>query len=287
MIKMLLTGSTGFLGRNFLERSYFKDGIVCVNREHNPLTTSIKEYSQVIEDNDVDCIVHCAAIVGKLKAPWRDYYAVNVDWTLKLAEAFALAKVNRRAFIYISSVGVYGSPRGSYGYYNKSKMLAEKGLKTIASKSGFPLTILRPTVMYGLGDKGFTWKLIRLSRRLVLPVPSGTLTHLLDVESMVRIIDGFVSSPESGTFNVADRHPIMLRELALFLKERIPGMRVIETSSGLALAMNWLMMPFRRYADMELLTHIMSYNAEGLRDRRVETRGTLELMEKHLHWYRL
>jgi len=294
---ILLTGSTGFLGRNFLECSSLKDNLFLINRENHPLDLSVEEYTKIIEDKKITSIVHCGALVGRGKGSQDDYYRVNVDWTLRLAEAFATSHVRHQSFVYISSVGVYGTippvsrvdetmPYNADGHYHKSKMMAEKRLKSIASIGDFPLTILRPTIMYGRYDRGFLWKLIRLSKRLILPVPD-IWVHLLDVETLIKVIDYCILNQDtSGTFNVADKRPVKLKDLALFLKDRIPDMRMVKLSNRFARCLSWLSTPFKDYADVTLLCKSWTYNAEKMKSMGVETGNTLDLLEKYMQWYR-
>ena len=139
-----------------------------------PADMTIEELSSFIENNQIGEIVHCASLVGEGKGSWYDYSKVNTNWTLKLAKAFINADVDHHSFIYVSTVGVHGTipmeipaneltPYAPDGYYHSSKMLAEKELINMNSRTGLPVVILRPTIMYGKHDKGFLWKILKIS----------------------------------------------------------------------------------------------------------------------------
>lgn len=314
---VLLTGNTSFLGQNYLEYNRLRDAkakILCItrrlpNHEHKtsdinylflsqPADMSMENYLHLIEENQVNAIIHTAALVGEGKGSWSDYHKVNVDWTLNLARAFAKSETEHRAFVYVSSVGVYGTipsvtpadeatPFNPDGYYHKSKVLAEKRLSDMSSENDFPLMILRPTIMYGKHDLGFLWKLIKISRTLVLPLPVDTKIHLLDVRTMVSAIDSCLFSPsQSKVLIVGDRDPIKLRSLLSFLEDRIPGIRTIEISNRLADIIDRFSIPLRRHVNVTLLCKSWFYDTTKLRSSlNIESDMTTDRITDYVGWY--
>jgi nucleoside-diphosphate-sugar epimerase len=320
-INILITGCTGFLGQNFIDPKHVQylasnldAKLVCLARRApharcesphlvyflipEPASVSVKQYRELIEKCKIEAIVHMAALVGEGKGRWEDYVKVNVKWTLSLARAFVTANVYHHVFVYISTVGVHGTiprelpaneetPYAPDNYYHTSKALAEKALIEMATNEELPLLILRPTIMYGKYDKGFLWRVLRLSRRFFLPVPSNLRVHLLDVETAVSVIDALLLKPsKSNVLIVADREPVKLKDLLSFLSDRIPNTRFVEVPDKFMQMMESFMAPLKRYANIALLCRSWYYDVHRLKlVSNVELSDTLNGIRKYTWWY--
>lgn len=317
MVNTLLTGCTSFLGHNFMEHTRLRRlnaRIVCITRRlphyecnssdiiylltSEPADMSIDQYCDLIEKNRIEAIVHCASLVGDGKGSWMDYFKINTKWTLNLAKAFTKADADHRIFIYISTVGVHGTIPSkvpcdetmSYapdGYYHTSKMVAEKGLIGMTSRTGLPLVILRPTIMYGKYDQGFLWKILKISRKFFLPLPTSTMIHLLDVKTAVQAIDTCILNPQkSDVFIVGDREPVNLRDLLSFLGEKITNIKLLEIPNKPVQIIEPLITPLRKYANITLLCKSWYYDTSKLRSiLNVEPSNTVNNIGNHIWWY--
>jgi nucleoside-diphosphate-sugar epimerase len=105
-----------------------------------------------------DFVIHAAGTTKALSA--QIYQQVNCGYTQNLAEA-AVAMPGFKRFVFISSLAAIGplgaqegkilenSPRRPVTAYGKSKLAAENLLE----KMNIPVTILRPTAIYGPREK--------------------------------------------------------------------------------------------------------------------------------------
>jgi nucleoside-diphosphate-sugar epimerase len=172
-MKILLTGSNGFVGSHIAE-SLEKQGnhVACLVRHTSNCkwldnlkieklvgdVTHPKTLQQAVKN--VDAVIHSA---GVLRA--RDpefYYRVNRDGTRNLVEALLEYNPKVKKLIYISSQAAMGpspeerqkrldeaeNPVSDYGW---SKLAGEKELHAL--KGRVPYTILRPASVYGPRDK--------------------------------------------------------------------------------------------------------------------------------------
>ncbi len=255
-VTVLITGATGFLGLNLtrflakrryrlvlLARSIAKaehlkgiindqDIDVHVYVDQNLASRDYRWYVRMLEDNNINVVVHAAAIVGEHRSiSWSEYYVVNVLWTYTLAVACLKANINLRTFIYISTVSVYGTvpsqlpasenhPYNPDCNYSRSKILAEVILRKLHQELSFPLIILRPSVMYGPFDRGFMWKLIKMAKLGVIPLFNNNLINLTDVNFVTSVIEKLIQKPIYDVFNVADR-PVRMYDIIRRLQKHI------------------------------------------------------------------
>ncbi len=117
---------------------------------------------------DCQFVVHAAGLAHKEAAAYQEYEVVNVRATHQLAEACIFNKVN--TLIFLSTSAVYGKgpfsnigeagPLSAKTPYAVSKATSEQYLSTLAGK--IPrIVILRPSLVFGAGDRGNMLSLIR------------------------------------------------------------------------------------------------------------------------------
>ncbi len=174
--RAVVTGAAGFLGvhlRQALEAQ--GTSVLPVVREVVPGgPAGAVALSAVLADpallEGYDVLIHAAAVRHRHGVSATAYRASNVDLVQDLLNACA-GRVRR--FVLISSVGVYGfpsrlpiredhpfSPRTLYGV---TKVEAEKIVRASAPALGIEFSIVRPTIVYGRGDRnGMLDKLERM-----------------------------------------------------------------------------------------------------------------------------
>ena len=104
MKKILITGSTGFVGSNlvpYLKESGFE--VVGISRKGNLPTLTYESLNSMLWD-EAYAMVHLAGKAHDLKkvSSESDYFEVNTELTKKLFDAFLKSKAS--VFIYMSSV---------------------------------------------------------------------------------------------------------------------------------------------------------------------------------------
>ncbi len=174
-MKALVTGGHGFIG-SFLVEKLLKEkfSVRCLVRKtsdlkwikHLPVELVYGDITQKetlpAAVKDIDIIYHVAGAIKGVRR--EDFFSVNCDGTLFLAEAAQKYAPNLKRFVFISSVAATGPVNGTQKLletsechpvsdYGKSKLEAEQKLK--AQFPNLPLTIIRPPIVYGPRDAHF------------------------------------------------------------------------------------------------------------------------------------
>ncbi len=170
----------------------------------------------------VEAIIHAGAIIndGSPEA----YRRVNVESTARLA-AWALGQMAPPRLVLVSSVGVYGelahqpadedTPCRPVNDYEITKLAAEQEVRAAAGR-GLPVVIIRPTWVYGPGDRK-NLKLFRFINRGRFPLFGSGRTLLSPIfsEDLAAGIALAVTRPEAvgETIIFGPPVPVTLLEL--------------------------------------------------------------------------
>jgi 2-alkyl-3-oxoalkanoate reductase len=197
----LVTGGTGLLGSHLAERLIVQGrrvrALVRPSSDCRFLQSlGVELVTGDLTDPDstrravegVDVVYHAAAKVGDW-GTWPEFQSGCLDATANLGRASAAAGVRR--FLHISSTSAYGHPTEGgppvdesaplgqniwrpWDYYTWSKVESERLLWEIAQRDRLPLTVIRPSWLYGERDRTTTARLIdRLQRRHVRLIGRG------------------------------------------------------------------------------------------------------------------
>jgi dihydroflavonol-4-reductase len=113
--------------------------------------------------HDVDMVCHCAALTRALDQ--ETFLRVNAQGTKSLAQAAMAASPSLHRFLYLSSQSAAGPSRGAedfrdesrppqpLNWYSRSKLAGEQALRSL--DGGLPLTIIRPSAVFGPRDRDF------------------------------------------------------------------------------------------------------------------------------------
>ncbi len=189
--RVLVTGATGLLGSHIAERLTAAGMAVRALVRPTSRTEFLRAIAVELVTGDltdpaacaralqgVSTVFHCAAKVGDWGA-WHEFQVGCVDATRVLAEASARAGIRR--FVHISSTSAYGHPLDREGpideqaplgkrvwpldYYTRSKVECERLLWSMVEHSDFPLTVIRPSWLYGERDRTTFGRFAREFRR--------------------------------------------------------------------------------------------------------------------------
>ena len=215
-MKVLVTGATGFLGQNLVNR-LIKDGYelrILVRNTRDIHRFQERSDLELFEGDltdrrslagiasDIDAVCHLASVMGHAgtiavsKREWEQFRLVNVQGTLNIAEICLGENVHK--FVYISSTAAMGilnvhmvtesTKVHPETPYQVTKCESESVLLSLWRDHGLPVVVLRPSVFYGYGMVGDLAKLVKFVQKGVLfKIGSGKnlfpLCHVRDVVS--------------------------------------------------------------------------------------------------------
>lgn len=216
---ILVTGGTGFTGSNLvssLVRDY--DRIRVITRSAARAASILPSEVELVEGDitdpaAVDRAVEGCEVVFNLAAAFREpkinqrrYTEVHVEGTRNLLEASIQHGVRR--FVHCSTVGVLSHIENppadeTWGYapgdvYQATKAEGERLALHYAKERGAPVTVARPTPIYGPGDTRLLKLFKMISRRRFLMLGDGQVFfHLVHVEDLVRGLRLLAVHPEA------------------------------------------------------------------------------------------
>jgi len=185
---------------------------------------------------------------------------------LEAAAAYAAGRAAREAgarrFVHVSTVSVYGRPRNlpcDEGELKAPRTPLERArwqaeqAAWLAFRQGAPLTVLRPTLVYGPTLRSGAIRALALialltRRRRRIPIlRRGPVMHLVHLRDLARAAVHVAEHPDDAAvvgraFNVGDDAPLPLAEhlaAALEAMGHLPG-RVLPYSPRLTSALLWL-----------------------------------------------
>lgn len=212
-MRIFLTGATGFVGRHLIKRLNGHEVTCFVRKDSEDLKNfkSVKGDLKYIADvannlKDVDVVIHLAANLWVTDN--HTMYLDNVVATKNIIEACKKNGVKR--IITLSSSSATPENLSEYG---KTKLEADK----LVMNSRLEYTILKPTMIYGDGGRGFTRILSHIKKYPIVPIVGHgkTLMQPVYVEDVVDVILKCLENPKSITkvYNIAGPKAVSMNEL--------------------------------------------------------------------------
>lgn len=241
-MRALVTGAAGFIGSHLAE-TLIREGhdVTCLARGTSDLQwienlharlhladlSDIESCLDVLDGQDV--IFHVAGLTKG--ATERDFFEANAGNTEKLLRAVYERNPSVRRFLYISSLSAAGPGRSGMpvredmvpqpaSWYGRSKLAAERIVRQYTGR--LPVTILRPTAVYGPRDRDFL-VLFRMIRRGLYPYWGQCRYSMIYIDDLVRgmIAAAGDSRAEGETFFLAGEQAHSNQEIIREISEAL------------------------------------------------------------------
>ncbi len=204
-----------------------------------------------------EAVIHVGVRTPRLMEAER---RATLEEQAALAAGMAARNAGANRFVLVSTASVYGRPRNlpcDEGELKRPRSASERARWRAeqagwrAFREGAPLTVLRPTLVYGPGLRGGVIRALSLialvSQGARIPIiRRGPVTHLVHVEDVARAAVHLAEHPHDRdvvgrAFNVGDDAPLPLAEhlsAALAAMGYRPG-RVLPYSPKLTAFLLW------------------------------------------------
>ncbi|MFQ5766454.1 MAG: NAD-dependent epimerase/dehydratase family protein, partial [Acidobacteriota bacterium] len=221
-MKVLITGSTGFIGARLATRCHEAgDHVVALGLTNTPMETFRRDQLQMLGievialplgDTEAlsrhmrgcQVIYHLAAAQHEANVPPRHFYDVNVLGTLSMLDASIRSGVG--TFVHGSTVGVYGAvlkgelsentPTHPDNIYGKTKLQGEQ--LALEYTGRLSVAVMRISETYGPGD-GRLLKLFKaIDRRRFFLIGKGLNVHQpIYVDDLIQALLAAAARPEA------------------------------------------------------------------------------------------
>jgi nucleoside-diphosphate-sugar epimerase len=254
-MRALVTGATGGLGRNLIERLH-RDGhdVIATGRNQTVGQTiasnGIRFEAVDLSENQrlkclsegCDVVFHCAA----LSSPWgrrEDFEAINVRGTINVRDA-AVAVGAR--LVHVSTPSIYANfsdhlniresylPRRMVNEYASSKLQAEANIEFSVREEGLEAIIIRPRGIFGPHDTTLMPRLIAAAERKPVPIINGGKA-VVDVTYVENVVDALILAAEARhikhgeAFNITNGEAVIISDL---IKEALTAVGVPYTTKN-------------------------------------------------------
>ncbi len=236
-MKIIITGATGFIGRNLAEQLHENGIQVIATGRNEEIGRALTSHGVVFRPADLsspqaleaafspaDCVIHCAAKAGDWGG-FDEFYQTNVLGTRHVIQACRRHGINRLIFISTPSVYIDGRdrfdilesdplPARQLTHYAITKLAAEQELLAL-SDEGFEVIIVRPRAVYGPYDNTFIPRLLRMAKRRRFPLIGGgeTRVDVTYIVNLVELIRAALSAPSTAwnqVYNLSNGDPLTI-----------------------------------------------------------------------------
>jgi len=242
---IVLTGATGFLGKYIYKALIKEFNVITIARNNADININLTTEVPVIENADL--IIHCAGkahFVPKTDIEKQFFFDVNLNGTFNLLRGLEGCIKPPKAFIFISSVAVYGCesglmieeshPLNATDSYGISKIKAEQLIQRWCAKNEVICTILRLPLLVGENPPGNLGAMIKgIEKGYYINIGGGKAKKsMVFAEDVAKIIPD--ASKIGGIYNLTDGYHPSFAELASTIAKTINKKRIFNLPLWLA-----------------------------------------------------
>lgn len=282
-MKILLTGSGGFIGKNLKSYLHGKYDLL-VPRSYELNLTNSALVGDYFAQNDIDFVIHCATVGGARGIKDKDS---TVEDNLSMVENILQYKKPETRVILFGSGAMYDKSKGLHkvkesqigevvpqDLYGKSKLLIAEKIRD--RKDVLMLNIF---ACYGYGEKENRFPSYAINKVLQgqnVEINQNVVFDYLFVEDMVKIVGYFIENvPNENIINITPTKSTSLLEIANIVNEftqnkveitiKNPIMNNEYTGDNSLLLKNYPTLKFTPIEDG--LRKLYSYNSEKSKER--------------------
>ena len=236
--KITVIGGSGFVGTNFCRQlSMTQQDFEIIDLK---MSNQFPEKCKIADVRDVnslretitgDVVVNLAAVHRDDVRDKLEYQRTNVDGAENVALVCSEKGINK--IVFTSTVAVYGFAEpgtdesgeiNPFNEYGRTKFEAEEKLRSWRANGNNSLIIVRPTVIFGEGNRGNVYNLLNqiASGKFLMVGDGNNKKSMAYVGNIVAFLERSLEAKVSyGVFNYVDTPDLTMNELVSQVREKL------------------------------------------------------------------
>ena len=238
--KITIIGGSGFVGTNLCRQ--------LASKQHDfeiidlKISNQFSEKCKIADVRDVetlrktitgDVVVNLAAVHRDDVRDTSEYLRTNVDGAQNVAIVCEEKGIDR--IVFTSTVAVYGFAEpgtdetgaiNPFNEYGRTKFEAEEKLRAWQERTDKSLIIIRPTVIFGEGNRGNVFNLLNqiASGKFVMIGHGKNKKSMAYIQNVVAFLELCISTDQKyGIYNYVDTPDLTMNELVSQVRNTITG----------------------------------------------------------------
>ena len=240
--KITIIGGSGFVGTNLCKQLSLKkydfeiiDLKMSLQFPQKSKLGDIRDIQSLRDTITGDVLVHLAAVHTDDIADKYEYQRTNIEGTSNITQVCSELKIKK--IIFTSTVAVYGfanpgtDEKGKinpFNEYGQTKFDAEQKLRAWQSEGQNSLIIVRPTVIFGEGNRGNVYNLFRhiSSGKFIMIGKGENKKSMAYVENVGSFLECCINSNQkNGLYNYVDTPDLKMKDLVAFVRFKLKGQK--------------------------------------------------------------
>jgi len=236
--KITVIGGSGFIGTNLCRQLALKQTdfeIIDLKKSRqfpdNCKIADVRDKQSLRETITGDIVINLAAVhLDDVRDP-TEYQRTNICGSVNVASVCSEKGIDK--IIFTSTVAVYGFAEPGtdesgaikpFNEYGRTKFKAEEELRKWQSAAGNSLIVVRPTVIFGEGNRGNVFNLLNqiASGKFVMVGKGENKKSMAYVGNLVVFLEACISSnQEYGVYNYVDSPDLTMNELVSKVRAKL------------------------------------------------------------------
>ena len=240
--KITVIGGSGFVGTNLCKQfSLNQQDFEIIDIKKSSQFPEKYKFGDVRDIESLrktmtgDIIVNLAAVHRDDVRDTSQYHHTNVGGAENIVNVCSEKKINK--IIFTSSVAVYGFARPNtnesgminpFNEYGRTKFEAEEIFRLWNTKGNNSLIIIRPTVIFGEGNRGNVYNLFKQisSGKFLMLGKGNNKKSIAYIGNVVSFLESCILTDQKyGIFNYIDTPNLTMNELVLQVQNKLKGKR--------------------------------------------------------------
>ena len=238
--KITVIGGSGFVGTNLCrqfalnQQDFEVIDLKMSNQFPNKCKIAdVRDADTLREAITGDVVVNLAAVHRDDARDKSDYQRTNVDGTENVALVCEEKGIDK--IVFTSTVAVYGFAEpgtdengaiNPFNEYGRTKFAAEEKLRSWHEKGKNSLIIIRPTVIFGEGNRGNVFNLLNqiASGKFLMVGKGKNKKSMAYIGNVVAFLETCIATDEKyGVYNYVDTPDLTMNELVSQVRARLKG----------------------------------------------------------------